>query len=140
MESDSAVLYTERTTKSVDEACAKLEEVVPTHKFGILHVHDVRATLAEKGQELGRECRLYEVCNPVLARELMEKHMAVVTFLPCRIAVYEEKVPRDDGRNTVVTVMRPSSISALFDDSALSSSSEVAEEGLEAIIHDVAEA
>ena len=51
------------TAKSIDEACVALEKAIAAHQFGILHVHNVRQTLANKGVALNREVRIFDVCN-----------------------------------------------------------------------------
>ncbi len=36
------------------------------HKFGVLHVHDLKKTMAKKGVEFERECRIFEWSFPGL--------------------------------------------------------------------------
>lgn len=58
------------------------------HKFGVLHVLDLKNTLHEKGIDFGNEVRIYDVCNPVAASQALGQDLATATVLPCRIAVY----------------------------------------------------
>ena len=53
------------TAKSIDNACVALENAVAEHHFGILHVHNVRQTLANKGIAFDRE-----VCTSKRTRNL----------------------------------------------------------------------
>jgi uncharacterized protein (DUF302 family) len=44
--------------------------------------------MRKKGVEFNSECRIYEVCNPVQAKKVLEANGAVSTALPCRISAY----------------------------------------------------
>ncbi|MEJ6558938.1 MAG: DUF302 domain-containing protein [Candidatus Thioglobus sp.] len=73
---------------SVEEVIEKLKEAVPNYKFGILHSYDIKQTLASKGQTLTEECHVFEICNPVVAKNILEMDMDLTSVLPCRISVY----------------------------------------------------
>ena len=73
---------------SVEEVIEKLKEAVPNNKFGILHSYDIKQTLASKGQTLNEECHVFEICNPVVAKNILEMDMDLASALPCRISVY----------------------------------------------------
>ena len=94
--------------KSLSELAADLEKAVTAHKFGVLGVHDLKAKLAEKGVALGRECRIYEVCNPQQAQKVLEANLEISTALPCRISLYEEA-----GRSRLATIS-PTALIALY--------------------------
>jgi uncharacterized protein (DUF302 family) len=78
-------VHSQRTLPEIEQA---LQESAARHKFGILTIHDLRETMAKKGVEFGRDVRIYEVCNPVQAKKVLEANGAVSTALPCRISVY----------------------------------------------------
>lgn len=83
-------LYIKDSQLSVDEVIEKLKEAVPNNKFGILHSYDIKQTLAGKGQELTEACHVFEICNPVVAKNILEKDMNLATVLPCRVSVYTQ--------------------------------------------------
>ena len=56
--------YIISTNKTIDQTVKDLEEAVARNKFGILHVHDLKATMKKKGIDFKPECRIFEVCNP----------------------------------------------------------------------------
>ncbi len=85
------VLYVKETNQSVEVVGRRLEEAVKAHKFGVIAVIDLKAKMAEKGVEFRPACRIYEVCNPSRAKQVLERDMSIATALPCRIAVYEEQ-------------------------------------------------
>jgi uncharacterized protein (DUF302 family) len=82
------MLHTIPSLRSLDEIETALQESAARHKFGILAIHDLRETMRKKGVEFDSECRIYEVCNPVQAKKVLQANGAVSTALPCRISVY----------------------------------------------------
>ncbi len=89
------------TTKPIDETCQALELAIANHHFGVLHVHNVRQALANKGVELDREVRIYDVCNPQRAKQVLEKDPLISTALPCAISVFS------NGAKTKLAFIRP---------------------------------
>lgn len=51
------------SVKSFDEAGHALEAAIADHRFGVLHIHDVRQTLTSKGIPFDRAVRIFDVCN-----------------------------------------------------------------------------
>jgi uncharacterized protein (DUF302 family) len=84
-------LYIKESKLSVCAVVEKLQKAVPDNKFGILHSYDIKQTLANKGQILDEECHVFEICNPVVAKNILEADMSLATVLPCRISVYSDK-------------------------------------------------
>lgn len=82
--------YIVETDKTFDVASNDLEAAVKDNDFGVLHVHDLGATLRGKGIEFDEECRVFEVCNPLQASDVMALDMRLNMALPCRISVYTE--------------------------------------------------
>ena len=83
--------YVVESSKSFEQASVDLEAAVKRHGFGVLHVHDLGATLRGKGVAFDNQCRVFEVCNPVQAAKVMSTDMRLNMALPCRISVYTEK-------------------------------------------------
>ncbi|MDQ7001784.1 MAG: DUF302 domain-containing protein [Ghiorsea sp.] len=82
--------YILNTPKTVNQAAADLEKAVANHQFGVLHIHDLKATMNKKGVPFEPECRIFEVCNPKKAFEVLSEDMAMNMALPCRISIWEE--------------------------------------------------
>jgi uncharacterized protein (DUF302 family) len=79
--------YTVETEKTFDEAVASVEAASKDKGFGVLHIHDVKATLAAKGFE--REpLKIIEICSARFAHDALAKDIRVGLMLPCRITVY----------------------------------------------------
>ena len=79
------------TPKTFDDAVRDLEEAVKRSRFGVLHVHDLQATLRAKGFDLPNRCKILEVCNPQRAMDVLTAHMPANLALPCRISVFEQE-------------------------------------------------
>lgn len=105
----SELVVTRTTPDPLDAVCARLPEISQKHKFGVLGTHNLREKMASKGVTFDRECRVFEVCNPHQAKDVLTRSMEVATALPCRIAVYEEA-----GR-TVLATIKPTALLTLFD-------------------------
>ncbi|MCF6229715.1 MAG: DUF302 domain-containing protein [Gammaproteobacteria bacterium] len=106
--------YIVETNKSFDQAVTDLEAAVASHKFGVLHIHDLGGTLRSKGIEFAQECKVLEVCNPVKAAQVLEIDMKLNMALPCRISVYTEK-----GQVKIGMIEPAAMLAALSDDERL---------------------
>jgi uncharacterized protein (DUF302 family) len=83
--------YSKHSSRTSEEVETRLREAASRHKFGILHVHDLKQTLHSKGIELGTDCKVYDVCNPQAASKALTAEMQVSTVLPCRISIFSDK-------------------------------------------------
>jgi uncharacterized protein (DUF302 family) len=99
------VITDKTVSKTTDALCA----AVQANHFGVMQVHDLKETMAKKGVEFGRECLIFEVCQPGQAKTVLDENMSISTALPCRISVYEE------GGKTVLAMLRPTTLLAMFD-------------------------
>ena len=106
--------YIVESKKSFEQASTDLEAAVKNHKFGVLHVHDIGATLRSKGVEFAEQCKVFEVCNPGQAAKVLATDMRLNMALPCRISVYTEK------NKTMIGLIKPMQmLSALSQDPTL---------------------
>lgn len=104
--------HTLRSDKPMETVLAALEKAVADHGFRVLHIHDVQATLAEKGFQRD-PLKIVEVCNSRFAHEALQKNMAVALFMPCRFTVYTE------AGKTVVSLGRPTMIGQMMPQAGL---------------------
>jgi uncharacterized protein (DUF302 family) len=116
--------YIVETGKSFDQASIDLEAAVKKHGFGVLHVHDIGATLRSKGVNFSDQCKVFEVCNPVQAGKVLATDMRLNMALPCRISVYTEQ------NKTRIGMIKPGQILSMLSKEA----------ALEKIAHEVEEA
>ena len=106
--------YIVETSKSFSQASTDLESAVALNGFGILHVHNLGATLRNKGISFDEECKVFEVCNPVQAAKVLSADMRLNMALPCRISVYTE-----NGKTKIGLIKPEKMLSALSNDPAL---------------------
>jgi uncharacterized protein (DUF302 family) len=125
------MLYTIESAKNIDEVGIALEEAIKKRKFGVLTVHDLKETLAKKGVELNKDCRIYEVCNPSQAKRVIEANAEISTALPCRISVFT------DGEKTKLSTIKPTVMLSMYPNPELK---EIAEEVEEVILDAMDEA
>jgi uncharacterized protein (DUF302 family) len=106
--------YIVETEKSFDQASQDLDSAVGRHGFGVLHVHDLGATLRSKGIEFEEQCKVFEVCNPVQAAKVLSADMRLNMALPCRISVFTDK-----GKTKIGLIKPVQMLSSLSDEAAL---------------------
>lgn len=95
-----------------ETTCQRLTDAVPANGFGLLHTHDIHGTLNAKGVDFAPQCRVFEVCNPKRAAEVLAVRMDLANALPCRIAVYER------NGDVIVSMIRPTEMLAMLSDDA----------------------
>ena len=103
--------YIVTTEKSIDETAKDLENAVISNQFGVLHIHDLKATMKKKGIEFQNECRIFEVCNPQKANAVLTQDMSLNMALPCRISIWEE------NETVYIGTINPSALLSILSDS-----------------------
>jgi uncharacterized protein (DUF302 family) len=106
--------YLVETGKSFDQAATDLEQAVKRLGFGVLHVHDLAATLRNKGIAFAEQCKVFEVCNPQQAARVLSTDMRLNMVLPCRISVFTDK-----GKTKIGLIKPVQMLAALSKDAAL---------------------
>jgi uncharacterized protein (DUF302 family) len=106
--------YIVETAKSFDQASEDLDAAVKRHGFGVLHVHDLGATLRSKGIEFEDQCKVFEVCNPKQAAKVLSTDMRLNMALPCRISVFTDK-----GKTKIGLIRPAQMLASLSQDEAL---------------------
>lgn len=109
--------YTVETNKSFDEAVSAIEAKSKEKGFGVLHIHDVKATLASKGFD--REpLKVIEICNAKYASQVLAKDIKISLMLPCPISVYVE------GGKTYISTLMPKVIAEFSQEADIKSVAE----------------
>ncbi len=65
--------YIVESEKTIEQLTTDLEAAVKQNAFGVLHIHDLQATLNNKGLEFQNACKVFEVCNPYKAKQYLAK-------------------------------------------------------------------
>lgn len=126
-----AMSHVRETVGTVDDVGKRLETAVKANQFGIIGVVDLQAKMKEKGVEFANACRIYEVCNPQRAKQVLEKDMNLSTVLPCRITVYEV------GGKTFLATLKPTALLAMFNAPQLDEVARQVEDALVKIMKEV---
>lgn len=119
--------------KSVEQAAGDLEAAVKHNNFGVLHVYDLKATLAGKGFDLPSECRIFEVCNPAQAVSVLAADIRLNMALPCRISVYQ-----DHGQTKIGTILPTKLLGLLSSDPGLAATASDVEAAVVRIMREAA--
>lgn len=122
--------YTKTSTRPFDELVKAVEESAMSRSFRTLHIHNVQATLAEKGFEIG-PYSIVEVCNAGFAHRAISAFSPIGMMLPCRIVVFEE-----EGMNKVM-LMKPGVMSDIFPEADLGSLPQDVENILKQVVDEV---
>lgn len=102
-----SLTYTVTTQKPFDEAVQAVEDATARQGFRVLHVHDVAATLHEKGFAHD-PLKIVEVCNARYASRVLAEDVEISAFLPCKVTVYAQ-----DGE-THLSALLPTVMGAFF--------------------------
>jgi len=112
MMTKEAFIHSWQTDRPFEAVVASIENKTQEHNFRVLGVHDVQATLKEKG--FAREpLKIIEVCNAGFAHKALQQDVDVSVFMPCRFVVYTEK------GITHVLMNRPSMIAGMLPEAGL---------------------
>jgi len=126
------MLITISSKKTVAAVAAALETAIPAHHFGLMQIHDIKATMAKKGVAFAHECLIFEVCHAAKAKLVLEQNIAISTALPCRISVYEE------AGKTVLATLQPTLLLRMFNEPALAEVAAEIEESLVKLMQEAA--
>jgi len=123
--------HTVKTQKNIDDVITDLIKELKEINFGVLETLDFKKILYEKGLEFSDNYKLLEVCNPHLAKQVLEANPDLGLLLPCTIAVYQK-----DNEN-FISLARPTSLISMASDQNLKFSGEEIENNLIRIIDSV---
>ena len=126
------LLYVKETSTSVDAMEDRLRTAAKNHQFSVLNVTDLRAKLQSNDLDFTPACKVFDVCNPHRAKEVLESKLEISTALPCRISVYEEA-----GKTRVATLL-PTQVLGMFGAEDLDPVAQSVETDLIAIIDEAA--
>jgi uncharacterized protein (DUF302 family) len=119
--------YTVTSAMPFDRAVEAVLEGAKRQGFGVLHVHDVQATLAAKGFVRG-PLKIIEVCHPRHAYDVLACDPKISLMLPCPISVYEE------GGTVRVSALRPKLMGAFYPGAGIEATAEAVDAAVRAIV------
>ncbi|MBI4991104.1 DUF302 domain-containing protein [Candidatus Gottesmanbacteria bacterium] len=119
--------YTVTTEKPLNEVVKAVENETKSAGFRVLYIHDVTATLKEKGFEIA-PFKIIEICNAKSAYTVLQADIKIGLCLPCKINVYQK------DSKTYISGMRPVILSQFFPKANLGHLSEEVDEIIRGII------
>jgi len=121
-----------KSGKSLGDVRQKFEDAAAERKFGVQAIHNVTATLRSKGLAFGRTLYIYEVCNPVAAKKVLDTNIKIATALPCRVTIYV------DGKDVVLETLKPTILLKMFNEPELEATAKEVEAAIEEIMREAA--
>lgn len=119
--------YTVTSDKGFEETVEAVKQGTADAGFRVLAVHDLAATLAEKG--FPREpVTIVEVCNAKYSSQVLAADVKIGLMLPCPIMVYAE------NGQVLVTTMRPRAIGEFFPEADIATVAGLVEDALKGIM------
>jgi uncharacterized protein (DUF302 family) len=126
------MFITVRSRKSLGEVRQKFEDAAAERKFGVQGIHNVTATLRSKGLAFDRKLYIYEVCNPLAAKTVLDANIRIATALPCRVTIYV------DGKDVVLETIKPTTMLKMFNEPALLPTAKEVETAIGEILREAA--
>lgn len=120
--------YTITTTKTFDEAVKSVQYEIAKAGMRVLHIHDVKQTLSEKGFER-KPFKIVEFCNAKYADEFLNTDIKIGLCLPCKINVYIK------DEQTFISGMRPIILPQFFPQADLGARSKEIDKIIQNIIN-----
>lgn len=105
--------YEVKTRKTFFTAVEDLKKTLSENSFGVLWELNFKDKLAEKGLDFQHNFKVLEVCNPKQAKEVLDRHIEVGYFLPCKMVVYEKE------NSVFMGMMRPTSMIGMLEQEEL---------------------
>ncbi len=84
------IIYEKQVDQSFESALEKLKAELKKRNFGVLFELNFKDKLSEHNLEFSHNFVVLEVCNPGYAKKVLDAHMDVGYFMPCKMAVYED--------------------------------------------------
>ncbi len=113
----------------LEEAEARVRELLQQEGFGVLTEIDVQATLKKKLNVEVRPYKILGACNPHFAHQALQAEPHIGTMLPCNVIVRQT----EEGQTEVAAIDPVASMQAV-DNAALRSIAEQVRERLQRII------
>jgi|SRR6056297_2591669 uncharacterized protein (DUF302 family) len=106
------IIYKKKSKEPVELIVSRLKENLADTNFGILWELDLKDKINSKGIEFENNYLIFEICNPQMAKEILDIDLDIGVFLPCKVVVYSE------NNETVIGMAKPTMLVDLVDTSA----------------------
>ena len=83
--------FEEKSSHSYQETLDNLKQAITDQSFGVLYEVNLKDKIEGKGFDFATNFTVLDVCNPKLAKEVLDEQIEVGYFLPCKVVVYEKE-------------------------------------------------
>ncbi|MDO5689272.1 MAG: DUF302 domain-containing protein [Tissierellia bacterium] len=101
------IIYEKRVNLTLSEALESLKAELKERKFGVLYELNFRDKLVENDLAFDHDFYVLEVCNPGFAKQVLDQHLDMGYFMPCKMAVYE------DAEGVKLGMLKPSQLMSI---------------------------
>jgi len=97
-------IYEHASSLNLKETLDKVKSTLKENGFGTLFELNFKDKFKEHDIEFAHNFYVLEVCNPKLAKQVLDISMDIGYFLPCKVVVYEK------SEGVFVGMMKPTSM------------------------------
>lgn len=83
--------YEEKSSHTYEDTLEKLKQAITDNSFGVLYEVNLKDKIEGKGFDFASNFTVLDVCNPKLAKDVLDEQIEVGYFLPCKVVVYEKE-------------------------------------------------
>lgn len=91
--------YKLESNQSIEKIAAKVQKECDKNKFALLQTYNYHEIVESKGFPIKRKVFIYEICQAKTASLMLTSHPNFSTFMPCKLALYEE-----NGKTVISTM------------------------------------
>lgn len=125
--------FTADVALPVDQAIARLKELLMAEKLGVVSEVDVQAIMKAKLNHDMPAYRMLGVCGPGHARRVLEADANLGAMLPCGCAVFDL-----GGGKTRIALQNPDTVATVTDNAAVQATMAEARAALERVAQQLA--
>lgn len=105
-------IYKKKSKEGIELVINQFKKNLENTNFGILWELDLKDKINSKGIEFKDDYMIFEICNPKIAKEVLNINKDIGVFLPCKIIIYRE------NDETIIAMPEPKLLVELVDNSA----------------------
>lgn len=114
--------YEEKSAYAFQETLDRLKKEILENQFGVLYEVNLKEKIEGKGMDFKSNFTVMDVCNPKLAKDVLDEQIEVGYFLPCKVVVYEKE------NSVYAGVLKPTILIDMVENDALKGAATEVEE------------
>lgn len=114
--------FEEKSAHSYEKTLENLKSAIIDQSFGILYEVNLKDKINGKGLEFDPNFTVLDVCNPKIAKDVLDAQIEVGYFLPCKVVVYEK------NGDVYAGVLKPTVLMDMVNNNTLNAAAEEVED------------